>query len=479
MLPALRESMSGTDLAWLRMERPTNPMMVVGVMTFATRLRLADLRALLASRLLRFERFRELPRSDIGGTHWEADPNFDLNAHLHALTLRPRATQKDLETAVGKLASTPLDPHLPLWQMHLIERFRKGSALIARFHHCYADGIALLRVIGELMDDAPCDANAPEASAQPGTVSGIPLVGPAFDFVQSLGGAAVDVVSASLHALTHPLETAAVARQVSNAAAELARIATLSDDPPTLLRHRLSTHKRVAWAEPLSLQEVKTIAHALDCTVNDVLLATVAGAIGKYMSERQPVAADLTVRALVPVNMRAADAAPTLGNRFGLVFASLPIGERNPLARLLMTHRDMQQLKTSAQPLMSLWLLAGMGLLPNAIEEQAIEVFTRKASLVISNVPGPQQPLHLAGARIEQELFWVPQAGSIGVGISLLTYDGRVNFGVMSDANVITDPERVAALFAAEFEKLLLCVVLHATPPSPRRRRGSPHRSIP
>lgn len=478
-MPSLRESMSGVDLAWLRMERPTNPMMVIGVLTLATRLHHGDVRALLESRLLRFQRFRELPRHDVTGTHWESDPAFDLDAHVHRMTLPPRAGQLQLEAAVSELASTQLDPRRPLWQIHVIERYRKGSAVIARFHHCYADGIALLRVLGTLTDDEDAASiktleGGPAVRSATEMLAGLPLVGGLASSLQSIGAGTIDLVSASLHALTHLGETATIAKQVSAASAELARVALLPEDPPTPLRAPLTASKQVAWTEPLPLDEVKTIAHALDCTVNDVLLSTVAGALGSHLRTRGFATDEIAIRALVPVNMRPLDAPVTLGNQFGLVFATLPIGERDPIARLTQVHREMQQLKDSAQPLMSLWLLLGMGMLPEVIETQAIDVFTKKATLVISNVPGPQHPLKLAGARIDQELFWVPQAGSLGLGVSLFTYDGRVSFGVMADRNVLSDPKSVVRLFAAEFEKLLLCVISMSPRCDARDRENRP-----
>jgi WS/DGAT/MGAT family acyltransferase len=190
-----------------------------------------------------------------------------------------------------------------------------------------------------------------------------------------------------------------------------------------------------------------------------VLLATAAGALGSHLRRGGANIDGVVIRALVPVNLRAAEEQPKLGNEFGLVFASLPIGERNPLARLYGVHHDMERLKHSSQAIVALWLLTAMGLLPGVIEDRAIELFTSKASVVISNVPGPRQPLYLAGARIDQQFFWVPQAGSIAVGISLLTYDGRVHFGFAADRKLIPAPREVARCFAEEFEKLLLCAV--------------------
>lgn len=459
MLHAVPEPMSGVDLAWLRMESATNPMTVVGVLTLHSRIAVAEIRGLLEARLLRFGRFIQFPTQDLAGAHWQTDANFSMDAHVHALVLPAPAGQRELEAAVSDLASTALDPRHPLWQIHVVERYRRGSALVLRFHHCYGDGAALLRVLATLADPSPHAPSADSQDAPRIDSAAIPMIGPALSLLQDVGGGAVNLVSASLHALLHPTQTAALAQQVSAATGELARIATLTDEPRTPLKGSLSARKAVAWATPLPLHEIKIIGRALGCTINDVLLATVAGALGRYARRLGCMSQELSIRALVPVNLRPPDAQVELGNRFGLVFAALPIGERNPMTRLLAVHEGMEALKRSAQPLMSFWLLTALGMLPGVVESQAIDVFTSKATVVISNVPGPATPMYLHDARIDGQHFWVPQAGSIGIGVSLLTYDGHVHFGVMADRNLIADPHLVTRSFAGEFEKLLLCVV--------------------
>lgn len=483
-----RESMSGADLAWLRMERPTNPMMVVAVLILGSRLRRDTVRSLLQERLLRFERFRQLPVHDALGTHWQTAADFDLDAHLKCLHLPPRAGQQQLEVAAGRLASKQLDSSRPLWQIHLVERYRRGSAIVARFHHCYADGIALMRVLLSLTDSAPVAPRA-DPGAERGNglarASGNPLAflepltslfGSTVATLRDVGADAAGFVGASLNLLAHPDRVAVLAQQVAAASNELANITLLPADPPTPLKRRLSGHKQVAWAPALSLREVKTVAQALGCTINDVLLATAAGALGEYLRQRGIATDGLALRALVPVNLRPASEPPRLGNEFGLVFAGLPVAERNAVARLYAVHYDMERLKHSSQALVALWLLAALGMMPGIVEDRAIELFTSKASVVVSNVPGPRVPLYLAGARIEEQYFWVPQAGNIGVGISLLTYDGSVYFGVVADRNLIPAPREVASRFPQEFEKLLLQVIsvgvrgfsLYAQPPQAR-----------
>ncbi len=455
--------MSGIDLAWLRMERPTNPMTIVGVLTMRGHVSCDALRSLLSTRLLRFRRFREFPAHDVLGSYWREDEHFTLDAHVHTLSLPARATQADLEAAASDLASTQLDPRGPLWQMHLVERYRGGSALIARFHHCYADGIALLRVMLSLTDSRVPAARAEHAhrahTNNESWLLNMPLARTALAMTQTAAHTASDLISASLQALTHPQQSLAMAGQVAAATRELATIALLDDDPHTPLRGELGTRKQVAWADPISLDEVKTIGHALGCTVNDVLLASIAGALGGYLRNQRADINKVTIRALVPVNLRDPAAEVELGNRFGLVFVNLPLGERNPIARVLAVHEHMESLKTSAQPMVALWLLSALGSLPAAIEKQAVDVLTAKATVVISNVPGPQYPLFIADAKVDRQFFWVPQAGSIGIGVSMLTYDGRVHFGLMADSNLIPKPAAVARTFGREFEKLLLCTV--------------------
>lgn len=199
--------MTGIDLAWLRMERATNPMTIVAVLILEGRVTYARLRSVLAERLLRFERFRELPVHDALGTRWVSDPQFDLDTHLRRLRLPPRAGQKQLEQAASKLASAQLSPRHPLWQIHLVERYGKGSAVIVRFHHCYADGIALMRVLLSLTDAGPVAVAAPaptahavRANSQGGLLSLVSpltdLIGSAMSAAQRAGTGAADLVSA-------------------------------------------------------------------------------------------------------------------------------------------------------------------------------------------------------------------------------------------------------------------------------------------
>jgi WS/DGAT/MGAT family acyltransferase len=386
------------------------------------------------------------------------------------LILPPHATVSDLQAAAGDLASQQLDPRRPMWDMHVVEKYLRGSAIIARFHHCYADGVAMLRVLLSLADSHASDDSThrlPLVSEHVSTDDSprlsmpldrlIPVIDQAVGIAKHIVGGVSGLASSSLQALGHPLDTV---QRATAAGLELAKLATLSDDHPTLLKKQLSARKVVSWGVPLQFAEVRTMAHANDCTINDVLLSTVAGALGAWLRDSGERTDGVVVRALVPVNLRPPDDPVQLGNRFGLVFANLYVGIRDPMERLRATHDAMLKLKTSAEPLVSYALLATMGSVIPILEEEAIDLFTRKASLVVSNVPGPREPLRLCGARIDEIYFWVPQAGSIGLGLSLLTYGTQVQFGVMSDHELIAAPQRITELFVEEFEKLILSTLL-------------------
>jgi diacylglycerol O-acyltransferase len=440
------ESMSAVDRAWLLMEQPTNPMVVMGLLVLSRPLRRAALRQAVAERFLAFDRFRCVPVLGTLGGRWVRAERFNLDDHVLRVALPAPHGKPELEAFAGGLASTPLSTGRPLWTFHLIEHYQGGSALIIRIHHCYADGSALMHVLAALADDAP-DVGSPAGPAPRGP--GL--------FRQWTG-----LVGKGMHYTLHPLDAAAATRQVVGIAAEIARLGVqLTDDPVTALRRGLTGAKRVAWGEPLKLEEVRTVGRVLGCTINDVLIATLAGALGRYLDGKGEHTAGVTIRAAVPVNLRAGESFPAeLGNRFGLAFVELPIGIRHPLQRLYAVHATMQALKASPEAMVTFGLLSVIGSLPAAVEDPAIAWFSAKASLTASNVRGPDRPLHLAGAPISQLLFFVPQSGSIGTGISMFSYNGEVQFAVIADRQLIPEPGELVSIVQREFDRLVLLVLL-------------------
>jgi len=459
------EPMTKVDTAWLRMESPTNLMMINGIMIFTRRVELKKLKRLIATRFLAFRRFRQKAVDNGGSAVWQTDADFDLDWHVKLAALPGRADKNELEKFASELASTPLDHARPLWQFQLIENYADGvSVLISRIHHCYADGLALVQVMLSLTDAAPNPEKRKELTKvwQPKDQGSVfeRLLQPARAGLAKaieFGSKALDKGG---ELMRDPALAAAIAKEGGEITRELAIALSLADDPPTAFKGPLGVSKRCAWADPLPLEEVKTIGKLLGATVNDVLLACAAGAMRSYLRDAGEDVDGLTIRATVPVNLRPLEHAKKLGNHFGLVFLELPIGEGNPLRRLERVAASMRELKRSRQAALTFGLLAAVGMAPAAIQQMALELFSRKATTVATNVPGPQMPLYLAGCEVREIMFWVPQNGTIGMGLSILSYNGRVHFGVIADAKRVTDPDSLARRFGREVEKLTLIALM-------------------
>lgn len=463
-----REKISAVDRAWLRMDRPTNLMMICGVLTFDAPLSLARLRHVVAERFLVFRRFRQRAVRTAAGAWWRDDRNFDIAAHVVAATLQSPAGDAELQNLVSELMATPLPDARPMWQFHHVDAYRGGSALIARIHHCYADGIALVRVMLSMTDAGPRGPRAMpfDASGSPARTAD-PMddwFGPLKRSIGSARSVGRQLLRQGLEVLADPEQAVALAARGGELTGEIARLAAMREDSPTRFKGRPDVAKRVAWATPLSLDDVKVVGRALDASVNDVLLSCVAGALRDYLVEHGDAVDALTLRALVPVNLRPMEKAYRLGNRFGLVFLDLPIGIENPIERLYAVRENMRALKDSHQPLLAFGLLAAMGAGPQFVQDALLKSLARNASAVMTNVPGPQTPLFLAGSRIEEMMFWVPQAGDIGLGVSILSYNGHVRFGVVADRGLCADPGRISAKFGDEFEKVVLTTLMSPWP---------------
>jgi diacylglycerol O-acyltransferase / wax synthase len=236
---------------------------------------------------------------------------------------------------------------------------------------------------------------------------------------------------------------------------DVAALGLMDDDSPTLLKGKPAGRKVVAWSEPMSLDHVKTIGKGLGCTVNDVLLSCVAGAIGDYLQGRGQDPAGKEIRAMVPVNLRPLDKAWQLGNRFGLAPLVLPIGIANPVGRVYAVRQRMAELKGSYQPLLAFAVLAATGLFIKPVQDAVLGMFAKKATAVMTNVPGPGTPLKFCGSTLRQNMFWVPASGDIGVGVSILSYGGGVQFGLITDHALCPEPQQIIDNFEPEFERLL------------------------
>jgi diacylglycerol O-acyltransferase len=473
-MPAAAERMSRVDTAWLRMDSDANLMMITGVWLLKPRLSLAELRERVESSLLQYHRFRQRVVEDAMGANWVDDRRFDLGHHVVAEKLprrRGAAPLDGLKDRVAVLCSEPLDPKRPLWQIHLVEDLDgEHSALISRIHHCIGDGIALISVMlsitdggkpppprkrkAEPEDEADWLADAVIKPFTDLTVKAIGLSG------QGLAKS-VELFANPAQPLSGSLDAVRIGYQVIG---DVAAMALMPDDSPTRLKGKATRGKKVAWGEPLPLDAVKIVGKAFGCSINDVLLASVAGAIGDYLRDKGDDTSGQELRAMVPVNLRPLEQAYKLGNRFGLVPLVLPIGIANPIERLYAVRQRMAELKGSYQPLLAFGVLALSGLMIKPVQAAITGLFAKKATAVMTNVPGPAQPLKFCGRTVEQVMFWVPQSGDIGMGVSILSYGGGVQFGLITDAQMCPDPDAIIERFAPQFEQLLLMALMAPWP---------------
>jgi diacylglycerol O-acyltransferase / wax synthase len=455
-----REPLTAVDRAWLGMDSPVNLMVINTVLLFDEPVDFDRLRNVCGQRLVgRFRRFRQRVVAARGGAlFWEDDGDFDLRTHILRIGLPAPGDTHTLQCLISSLVNDRLDSSRPLWRFYLVENYNGGCALVCRIHHAVADGIALVKVLLSLTDECatPSWAEPADHKARAGPWHEIRHA--AGELRQSARKMAARGVREFLRTIDDPsygLESVRAAGLLGAASAAIAaKLLLIPPDRPSVLKGDLGVFKRVVWTEPVPLAQIKAIGARSGATVNDVLMAIVAGGLRRYLQGRGDPVDDGVVRTLVPVNLRSADEPLRLGNQFSLVYLALPVSVDDPKGRLLFVKERMTVLKQSPEPFVTYGVINGLGLLPGDWAQRAVEMFAGKATAVLTNVPGPRQTRYLAGSPIERILFWVPQSGQIGMGISIISYAGQVTVGVMVDEKRAPDAEMLIPCFAAEVAAL-------------------------
>ena len=406
------QPLTPADAAWLQMEHPANRLIITSLMTFDGPLEPAALQQVL-SRLAALPRFhqRVVPASGVLPRlpEWRDDPRFDLRAHVHHVGLPAPGGEAELRQFVGERMSSELDPEKALWEVDVIDRGARGSALLLRVHHCVGDGVALVRVLLGLVDDPISLPHEPGKRKQ-----------------------------------TPPGALEWAAQQIARARS-FAGMLALPADPPTPFRRRVGLVKRAAWSAPVPLSRLRALAREHHATVNDVLMGTLAGALrGWYVEAGRPLP-ERDIRAMVPVFLGSRNG--EMGNRFGLAFIDLPISEADAVSRIRKLKERMDAMKTSPMAPVAFDILQAFGLAGRFVERVGVEIFSRKATVMVTNVPGPRTRLHLAGREIEGMMVWAPTSGHIGLSVSLLSYGGDLRMGVAADAHLDAEPEALVGQF--------------------------------
>lgn len=430
------EPFSAIDAAWLHMESPTNLMVIAGFFTFDDVMDGAALRTVLEERLLPYRRFRQrvVDPGFFRSPRWELDEAFTIDRHLDETTLPGAGDERAFRELVDRLVAEPLPFDRPLWHVTLIGNYRDKSAAFFRIHHAIADGMALLRVLLSICDGTD---DPPNASAEP--------FRPGRSVVAGAKRFAGTALADGFELLRNPHRALDLADRGAGYAKALARLTLLPPDAPTPLRGSLGATKRAAWTEPIPIDEVKQVAAAGGATVNDVIASHVAGALGRYLERNEHAGDTASIRAMIPVDIRPLDRSPELGNQFGLVLPALPIGIGEHAERLAAVKAEMDFLKGSPEAAVSFAILQTMGATASEVQRLIVGFFAAKASLVLTNVPGPREPLAIAGHRIRRMMFWVPRSGRLGMGISIISYAGEIAVGVVTDELLVPDPQAIVA----------------------------------
>ena len=393
--------------------------MVIGaVLLFDQRLALETVEDLARSKLGPHRRFRqhvvETPHR-WGRPSWHDDADFDLRAHVRKLNLPQPADASALVALASEGMSAPLPRDRSPWSFELVDLAPAGSALLVRIHHCIADGRALVALLEELADEAPRAGEATTDRPPPS-----PRLHGRGGWLAQLTG--------------------------------LFRFLTLSGDPESPLRRPAGGHKRIAWSDPISLDSVRAIARARGHHVTDVLLAGVAGALERCA--RGQGWASRSVRALFPVALPAKSSADGVGNHFASVFVRLPIGVADPQARIQEIARDMASLRTWGESRTAIGLMRLAGSVAPGIERRAVRRWSRRASLVVSNLAGPTAPLRVAGHPIRSIVVWAPAPAGIGLSLTFFGYAGALRVGALADTAVIDRPEELVAALGPAIDEL-------------------------
>ncbi len=409
------------------------------------------------SRLALVPRFRQklaIPPLETGRPFWVDDPNFNLTYHLRHTALPAPGGEEDLRRLAGRVFSQQLDRSKPLWELWLVQGLERNRfALLSKTHHALVDGVAGVDISTVLFDVKP----VPEPAGENEQWVPRPEPSSAELAAKGLAGAAtmpLKLAERVANAVRHP-EPAA--RRVAEAVEALGEVAWAFADPaPDVpLNTEIGPHRRFVWARS-ELETFKRIKDALGGTVNDVVLAVVSGALRRWLHGRGVRTEGLELRALVPVSIRAEDEQGQLGNRIAAMRGPLPVYVEDPVKRLQIVRQSMEGLKQSKQALGAEVISRFNDFAPPTLLAQAARVnfSTRLFNLIVTNVPGPQIPLYLLGRELEDVFPVAFLPPNHALAIAIMSYNGRINFGLLADYDTMHDADAVAVGISESLSEL-------------------------
>ena len=453
------ERLSSLDALFLELEDRTTHMHVGAVALFdgpAPPYR--DLLALIDAKLDRVPRYRQrlmfVPFGQ-GRPVWVDESQFDLEYHVRRTALPKPGGLDELKKLAGRLLSQQLDRSKPLWELWLVEGLEKNQfALVSKTHHCMIDGVSGTDIAATLLELEP----APEPPPSPTPYRPRPAPPIAELLLSSMKDQISHPIRFAKETLEKNNDARKLVREVVSGLKPLLGLAQLGLAPPSGLNAPIGPHRRFEMLE-LPLDEVKKVRAALGGTVNDVILAVVAGALRQFLLGRnEPLGPDL--RVMVPVSVRTADQRGTFGNQVSAMFCPLPVAEPSPTERLRKVRESMKGVKESGQAVGASAIVRFGDFAPPTLIAQAarLQAVTRFFNIVVTNVPGPQFPLYLLGRKMRACYPQVPLAAQQTVGIALLSYDGNIGVGLLGDGERTRDLPELALAMRGALDELLNAV---------------------
>ena len=472
------DRLTALDASFLHLERGPVHMHVGSCMTFEGEAPDPDaLIDAIDSRLHLVPRYRqrlaEVPL-DQGRPVWVDDPHFNARYHVRHTALPHPGGDGELRRLAGRVFSQRLDRTKPLWEIWLVEGLetsdkRPRFALLSKTHHALVDGVSGVDIATVLFDTRPDPAPVapPDQPWVPRPLpSGVQLLADALRERATVPAEAGRAVRAALRA---PQRAASSALRTVGGIGALARLGA-SPAPDSPYNVPVGPHRRFAWVDA-DLETFKAIKNALSGTVNDVVLTVVAGALGRHLRRRGVPTRGLELKAMVPVSVRADLERGALGNRVTAMYAPLPVGVTDPEERLALVREAMDGLKESGQAVGAEAITRLGDFAPPTIMSQAARLQARQRvfNLVVTNVPGPQMSLYLMGRRLEAVYPMVPLAGNQALGIALMSYDGRLDFGLLADYDAMSDLDLLAGDVADAIAELAAAAGVTAPPARPAK----------
>jgi diacylglycerol O-acyltransferase / wax synthase len=432
---------------------PTSLNVITGMMTLKGKIRRADILRIAEERILLFERFAEKVVLKNGHPSWERDEDFHISSHVHHIGLPEPGDYTALQALLSDLMCRALDERKPLWEVYLIDGYQGGSVIVWRLHHALADGIALIKVAFSITGASPEDSLASCSSEEPEEhePAETPTLTERWSRLSHWGE---DIYREAQHLWRNPEILKTNLKSTFESSLELGKLflGKSVEGSNLLYKGKMSVIKTPSWTEiPLSLPGIKQLGRHYGVTVNDILLTLMTGAIRRHLMKHHRVP-DNGLRIVAPVNLRRQGEAIRVENKIGMLSVELPVHLGHPEERLQFIREKTELLKNSFEPFITYSLLNLIAdYLPKRLEKSLTELLGAKIGAVVTNVPGPKCPVYIAGAEVKDMMFWVPHTSTLGIGVSLLSYNNKAYLGVVTDAAVVQDPDNIINGFHHEY----------------------------